>query len=483
MSQFVSDNEKLSNNETLSSILNDCNSPDVNYSPCRKKGRISEYSNGMGSLTTDTIASTSDKSALLATGGFEYLDHPADIQVHSWGVDLGKTIENLVTAMYAYMTDLSQVDEVYPYYFTVSGRDLPTMIFAVLEDALCCFQSEPFFVGKRVEVLELNLRKFCVSFRVFGDSFNLQKHSQLADIKAITYSNLQIHQKPDRSDIYYYNFINFKVLKRKLDKMKAGKYQEVDVKDEQNDCGENIDESISITCGDATSFLSQQRFDVLKGKINEKLLNSILKMGFESMTEIQAKSIQPLLEGQDVLASAKTGSGKTLAFLIPAIELLFKLDWKQHNGTGVIVISPTRELSMQIYGVLTELLEGRINSCCNTWAFIGSSAEHRRYTREKFEIFYVIFPRNVKLCYSLQHTPLRLWFFSRHVTPLNSITNFLTTLILHACQFMVNRSNRNAHQHSSNFVKQNQEFFYVLMWLPGIMIVYFLKFRYYSGLF
>lgn len=62
-----------------------------------------------------------------------------------------------------------------------------------------------------------------------------------------------------------------------------------------------------------------------------------------------------------MLGAAKTGSGKTLAFLIPAIELLVKLGWKQYNGTGVIIISPTRELSMQTYGVVSELLEKHPN--------------------------------------------------------------------------------------------------------------------------
>jgi ATP-dependent RNA helicase DDX18/HAS1 len=57
------------------------------------------------------------------------------------------------------------------------------------------------------------------------------------------------------------------------------------------------------------------------------------------------------------MGTAKTGSGKTLAFLIPAIELLLKNNWKQSNGTGVVIISPTRELSMQTYGVVSELLE------------------------------------------------------------------------------------------------------------------------------
>ena len=80
-------------------------------------------------------------------------------------------------------------------------------------------------------------------------------------------------------------------------------------------------------------------------------------MGFKRMTEIQANSIPMLLEGNDVLGAAKTGSGKTLAFLIPAIEVLVKAGWRQQNGTGVVIISPTRELSMQTYGVLTELME------------------------------------------------------------------------------------------------------------------------------
>merc|ERR1712038_485385 len=52
-----------------------------------------------------------------------------------------------------------------------------------------------------------------------------------------------------------------------------------------------------------------------------------------------------------------TGSGKTLSFLIPAVELIYKLKFMPRNGTGVIIISPTRELSMQTFGVLRELLK------------------------------------------------------------------------------------------------------------------------------
>eukprot|EP00208_Stichococcus_sp_RCC1054_P007841 CAMPEP_0206152396 /NCGR_PEP_ID=MMETSP1473-20131121/39306_1 /ASSEMBLY_ACC=CAM_ASM_001109 /TAXON_ID=1461547 /ORGANISM="Stichococcus sp, Strain RCC1054" /LENGTH=510 /DNA_ID=CAMNT_0053549955 /DNA_START=156 /DNA_END=1685 /DNA_ORIENTATION=- len=75
------------------------------------------------------------------------------------------------------------------------------------------------------------------------------------------------------------------------------------------------------------------------------------------LTEVQARTIPALLLGRDVLGAAKTGSGKTLAFLIPCAELMYKAQFKPRNGTAAIVISPTRELSMQIYGVARELLK------------------------------------------------------------------------------------------------------------------------------
>jgi ATP-dependent RNA helicase DDX18/HAS1 len=58
-----------------------------------------------------------------------------------------------------------------------------------------------------------------------------------------------------------------------------------------------------------------------------------------------------------VLGAAKTGSGKTLAFLIPAVEMLSSLRFKPRNGTGAIVVSPTRELALQIFGVARELMK------------------------------------------------------------------------------------------------------------------------------
>ncbi|KAK4035328.1 P-loop containing nucleoside triphosphate hydrolase protein [Parachaetomium inaequale] len=92
-------------------------------------------------------------------------------------------------------------------------------------------------------------------------------------------------------------------------------------------------------------------------KLSDKTMKSIAEMGFTKMTEIQRRGIPPLLAGKDVLGAAKTGSGKTLAFLIPAIEMLNSLRFKPRNGTGVIVVTPTRELALQIFGVARELMK------------------------------------------------------------------------------------------------------------------------------
>ena len=103
-------------------------------------------------------------------------------------------------------------------------------------------------------------------------------------------------------------------------------------------------------------------------------LQGLEEMGFKTMTPVQEKSIPPLLAGKDVLGAARTGSGKTLAFLIPAIELLHRMKFKPRNGnfgfsfisqvlkapylpgTGIIIISPTRELALQIFGVAKDLM-------------------------------------------------------------------------------------------------------------------------------
>ncbi|CAO2636627.1 ATP-dependent RNA helicase DDX18 [Lemmus lemmus] len=129
-----------------------------------------------------------------------------------------------------------------------------------------------------------------------------------------------------------------------------------------------------------TGAFEDTSFASLSNLVNENTLKAIEEMGFKHMTEIQHKSIKPLLEGRDLLAAAKTGSGKTLAFLIPVIELIVKLKFMPRNGTGVLILSPTRELAMQTFGVLKELMTHHVHTYGLIMGGSNRSAEAQKLT-------------------------------------------------------------------------------------------------------
>ena len=70
---------------------------------------------------------------------------------------------------------------------------------------------------------------------------------------------------------------------------------------------------------------------------------------YSEPTRVQRESIALSLRGLDVLGAAKTGSGKTLAFVIPVLERLFCEQWTRLDGLGALIITPTRELALQIF--------------------------------------------------------------------------------------------------------------------------------------
>ncbi|KAF4637725.1 hypothetical protein G7Y89_g341 [Cudoniella acicularis] len=76
---------------------------------------------------------------------------------------------------------------------------------------------------------------------------------------------------------------------------------------------------------------------------------------FKTLTEIQSKSLPLALKGKDILGAAKTGSGKTLSFLVPVLENLYRQKWTELDGLGALIISPTRELAIQIFEVLRKI--------------------------------------------------------------------------------------------------------------------------------
>lgn len=93
-------------------------------------------------------------------------------------------------------------------------------------------------------------------------------------------------------------------------------------------------------------------------RVSDLLIHDLIKQnlagkGISDLTEIQDKTIPSILVGQDVVGVADTGTGKTFAFLVPLVDKIQK-----NNANKVIIITPTRELAMQINEELKFLVRG-----------------------------------------------------------------------------------------------------------------------------
>lgn len=109
------------------------------------------------------------------------------------------------------------------------------------------------------------------------------------------------------------------------------------------------------------------RFD--EYHIDASIKRSLETEGFNRPTDIQFKTIPPILNGEDVLAIAQTGTGKTAAFAVPILHLLMRRKQKgRSDGVKCLVMVPTHELAQQVNEVFSKL--GR-HTRLNTFAIHG----------------------------------------------------------------------------------------------------------------
>jgi superfamily II DNA/RNA helicase len=83
-------------------------------------------------------------------------------------------------------------------------------------------------------------------------------------------------------------------------------------------------------------------------KLDPKLLRAVAACHFKQPTDIQRQAIPAALEGRDLMASAQTGTGKTAAFVLPALHKLLTPSAAKGRGPRVLVLTPTRELALQV---------------------------------------------------------------------------------------------------------------------------------------
>jgi ATP-dependent RNA helicase RhlE len=107
--------------------------------------------------------------------------------------------------------------------------------------------------------------------------------------------------------------------------------------------------------------------------LSPSVQTNLNKHNLMTPTPVQAQAIPPALEGRDLVATAQTGTGKTLAFVLPVIERLLKAQRRQ--GVQALILSPTRELALQIQETFVRVAAG---THLRSAAVVGGLSEQKQ---------------------------------------------------------------------------------------------------------
>ncbi|OXU30220.1 hypothetical protein TSAR_013137 [Trichomalopsis sarcophagae] len=120
-----------------------------------------------------------------------------------------EAFEQCAIAMFGYMTELERVEVKQVHHVEAEGHDMQSLLFHFLDELLFMFCAEPFLVARvcfelrkaavnlRVKITEFDPVNFKIKARAAGEEFVIGKHTQGAEVKAITYSAMQIHDRPE----------------------------------------------------------------------------------------------------------------------------------------------------------------------------------------------------------------------------------------------------------------------------------------------
>lgn len=119
--------------------------------------------------------------------------------MHGWGDSLQEAFEQCGIAMFGYMTELPYVEIKQSSEIEATGHDLESLLFHFLDELLFLFSCEPFLICSKLKIIEFNIEgdEFRIKCKCYGEEFQLGKHPQGTEVKAITYSAMQIVNEPD----------------------------------------------------------------------------------------------------------------------------------------------------------------------------------------------------------------------------------------------------------------------------------------------
>ena len=105
--------------------------------------------------------------------------------------------------MFGYMTDIDRVENRDMKQIDIRAEgDMQTLLFTFLSEWLELYGTEDYFVARKIEINLFDRKELRIIARGYGEVFDLARHTQGTEVKAITYSNMQIHEEAATHDVY-----------------------------------------------------------------------------------------------------------------------------------------------------------------------------------------------------------------------------------------------------------------------------------------
>ncbi len=127
--------------------------------------------------------------------GFKFLEHTADVFIEAYGENMEEVYENAALALFEVMTDTSKIDQTLSEVVEVRATDNFELLYNWLEQFLVKFEVENKIYSKfEVEAIKKINSKFFLRAKIFGESFDNEKHPSKVEVKAITYHDMDIEE-------------------------------------------------------------------------------------------------------------------------------------------------------------------------------------------------------------------------------------------------------------------------------------------------
>ncbi|MHA1490134.1 MAG: archease [Promethearchaeota archaeon] len=135
--------------------------------------------------------------------GFEFLDHTADVQSKSWGKTLEEAISQIALSLMATISpNLKLIDPKIEKEVNIIAEDKESLIFDFLSELLYLFDAEQLIFSQiKVKPLKQLENQYKLTAILKGDVFNINKHEIGTEVKAVTYSFMQIEETEEKVEI------------------------------------------------------------------------------------------------------------------------------------------------------------------------------------------------------------------------------------------------------------------------------------------